>query len=759
MRDLMNFSRGSLEQSMPNGSDSVLRYGCAVISIALAIWVRRSLDPALGDQFPYATVFFAVLLTAWFGGFGPALAAAGLGALASTYFLLPPRGNFLPQGRDQWVGLMLYMFTSLGIALLGGSMQAARRRAELNAATERRQAALLDQANDAVLVWDWNGPITFWNRAAEKLYGIPRAEALQRVPYELLRTKSPSGVEDFRSSLERHGSWEGELQQTTRDGRSLVVESRMVLVHQGERAYVLETNHDIGERKRAEQERDRFFTLSLDLLCVAGFDGYFKRLNPAWEGVVGWTTEELLSKPFLEFVHPDDREATIREVQNQQRGEAVLSFMNRYRCKDGSYRWLSWKSIPVEKESLMYGAARDITKHKEAEERLRASEERFRGLLEAAPDAVLLVNAARRIVFVNARAEKMFGYRREELLGQLIEETVVPERFHDKHVGHHERYFSNPSVQMDSGLDLYARRKDGSEFPVDLKLNPLETEQGVLAITIVRDVTDRKHTEEGIRRLNEDLGRRTAELEVTNKDLEAFTYSVSHDLRAPLRRIDGFAQLLVEDYGAQLPPAAQDYLGRVRAGTRHMGLLVDELLSLARIGRQSVKLQITGLDSIVKEVISDLKGDAAGRDIHWNIQPLPFVECDPGLTKVVFTNLLSNAIKYTRPRQRAIIDIGCGKRDGVPYVFVRDNGVGFSMKYADKLFGAFQRLHRAEDFEGTGIGLATVQRIVHKHGGSIWAEAEVDQGACFHFTLQTQRVTSPQFSPAPGKETYVATGH
>jgi len=254
------------------------------------------------------------------------------------------------------------------------------------------------------------------------------------------------------------------------------------------------------------------------------------------------------------------------------------------------------------------------------------------------------------------------------------------------------------------------------------------------------------------------LGRRTAELEVTNKDLEAFTYSVSHDLRAPLRRIDGFAQLLVEDYGAQLPPAAQDYLGRVRAGTRHMGLLVDELLSLARIGRQSVKLQITGLDSIVKEVISDLKGDAAGRDIHWNIQPLPFVECDPGLTKVVFTNLLSNAIKYTRPRQRAVIDIGCGKRDGVPYVFVRDNGVGFSMKYADKLFGAFQRLHRAEDFEGTGIGLATVQRIVHKHGGSIWAEAEVDQGACFHFTLQTQRVTSPQFSPAPGKETYVATG-
>ena len=246
--------------------------------------------------------------------------------------------------------------------------------------------------------------------------------------------------------------------------------------------------------------------------------------------------------------------------------------------------------------------------------------------------------------------------------------------------------------------------------------------------------------------LEQRVTQRTAELEATNKELEAFTYSVSHDLRAPLRRIDGFAKLLVDEYNAELPDEARHYLGRVRDGARQMGLLVDDLLNLARLGRQDVKLQVAGLSTIVQRVTTSLQRDAEGRDIEWQIQPLPFVECDPALIEVVFTNLISNAMKYTRPRARAVIHVGAIEQNGHPVIYVRDNGVGFSMKYADKLFGVFQRLHRAEDFEGTGVGLATVQRILHKHSGTIWAEAELDKGACFYFTLGAVPATRPTVS-------------
>jgi len=235
--------------------------------------------------------------------------------------------------------------------------------------------------------------------------------------------------------------------------------------------------------------------------------------------------------------------------------------------------------------------------------------------------------------------------------------------------------------------------------------------------------------------LEQRVAQRTAELDATNKELEAFTYSVAHDLRAPLRHIQGFSNLLMESFGPQLEPEAQKHLQRIGEGTQQMGRLIDDLLSLARIGRQEPRLQATGLNSLVQEVLRDLKTETEGRDIQWQVGDLPFVDCDPGLMKQVFYNLLSNAAKYTRPRKPAVIDIGQMSVEGQPVNFVRDNGVGFNMKHANKLFGVFQRLHRKEDFEGTGVGLATVQRIIHKHGGRIWAEAEIDKGATFFFSL------------------------
>ncbi|MGH9432308.1 MAG: sensor histidine kinase [Terriglobia bacterium] len=250
-------------------------------------------------------------------------------------------------------------------------------------------------------------------------------------------------------------------------------------------------------------------------------------------------------------------------------------------------------------------------------------------------------------------------------------------------------------------------------------------------------------------RLERRVEERTAQLTAANKELEAFSYSVSHDLRAPLRQIDGFAQVLADQYGPQLEPTAQNYLQWIRNGAKNMGELVDDLLKMGWIGRQELAFKSTDLNLLVQGVLRDLQPQCDGRQIDWEIGTLPTLECDPALMKVVFANLLSNAVKYTRRRECAVIQIGHKTEEGVPVIFVRDNGAGFEQQYAHKLFGVFQRLHRSDEFEGTGVGLATVQRIIQKHGGRVWGEGEFEKGATFFLILPklNPSISSTQETP------------
>jgi signal transduction histidine kinase len=285
---------------------------------------------------------------------------------------------------------------------------------------------------------------------------------------------------------------------------------------------------------------------------------------------------------------------------------------------------------------------------------------------------------------------------------------------------------------------------------IETNAQPLRDKNGALrgGVIAIRDITQRRKDEESIGKLHEELEQRvvdrTAELKEANKELETFTYSVAHDLRAPLRHIAGFSGILLEEFGASMDARAQHYLERIKDGAGKMGQLVDELLSLAQVSRQETRIQGVNLNAIVDEVIGLLEPDIRGRQVEWKIAELPFVECDPTLIKLVFQNLISNALKYSRPRPLAVIEIG-QTQEGV--FFVRDNGVGFNMKYADKLFGVFQRLHRADEFEGIGVGLAIVHRIIKKHQARVWAESELNLGATFYFTLG---------SPQPAEENATA---
>jgi PAS domain S-box-containing protein len=349
---------------------------------------------------------------------------------------------------------------------------------------------------------------------------------------------------------------------------------------------------------------------------------------------------------------------------------------------------------------------------------------------------VLVRDLQNRIILWSAGMEQLYGWARTEALGKVSHQLLSTE-------------FMQPLEEITQTVlregewtgELLHRRRDGARLMVAsrwvLHKDPDGHPAAILEIN--NDITARKVAEEEIRRLNADLEvrvhERTVELTETNRELEAFTYSVSHDLRAPVRHIDAFARILEEELSGTVDPQVRSYLARIRKGTQTMGRLVDDLLNLSRVGRAPLGRQTVDLNALVQDVLTELRGELGSRQIEWRLQTLPDAACDPGLMKQVFANLLSNAVKYTRPRPQAVIEVGQTIQGDELVLFVRDNGVGFNMRYVDKLFGVFERLHRPDEFEGTGIGLAVVRRIVQKHGGRIWAEAEPNKGATFYFTF------------------------
>lgn len=503
----------------------------------------------------------------------------------------------------------------VSLAAVGLAHRDLKARAQTERALRENRAlleAILDHVPAVVYLKDLAGRYLFVNRQFEQLAGRSREEIAGRTAYDFSpRELARIATEHHQTILATQKPLEVEETVLYPDGPRTHLAIKFPLRDAAGNIYATGgVSRDITERKRAEQlreERDRFFELSRDLICVAGFDGWFKALNPAWERTLGFSREELLRRPFLEFIHPDDADASQAEVDKLAGGHETVNFENRFRCRDGSWRWFLWNARADVSRKLIYATGRDIT--------------------------------------------------------------------------------------------------------------------------------ERKRAQEKILQLNADLQRQAERLEAANKELEAFSYSVSHDLRAPLRHIDGFVGLLARQSVARLDERGQRYLNIIADSARRMGALIDDLLVFSRMGRAELRRTRVAPEALVHEAVEALQNEITGRRIVWNIGTLPEVEADPAMLRQVWLNLLSNAVKYTRPRNPAQIEIGCQPADGEFVFYIRDNGVGFDMQYVHKLFGVFQRLHRSEDFEGTGIGLANVQRIVHRHGGRVWATGRPDAGATFYFSL------------------------
>ncbi|HWX22249.1 MAG TPA: PAS domain S-box protein [Candidatus Binatia bacterium] len=373
---------------------------------------------------------------------------------------------------------------------------------------------------------------------------------------------------------------------------------------------------------------------------------------------------------------------------------------------------------------------------RKAEEALLSSEERYRGLVELSPDA-LYVQIEDKVVFINSAGVKLFGASQAgDLIGKSVRDLVHPHYWRTlQRRLRRMREEGKPAVFMEQTM----LRLDGRPVDVEVAAAPLTYGGKSAAQVIVHDITDRKRSEEEIRRLNVNLEKRvterTTELEAANKELEAFSYSVSHDLRAPLRHIEGFVEILTATKGAGLDEEARRHLETISQSAKQMGRLIDHLLAFSCTARAELKKTRIDLAELVQATIHNLQQETQPRDVEWIIHDLPAVEADHALLRQVMLNLIGNALKYTRTRKLARIEIGSTTSQSEDILFIRDNGVGFDMRYAHKLFGVFQRLHRAADFEGTGVGLANVRRIIFRHGGRAWAEGELDKGATFYFSL------------------------
>ncbi len=485
---------------------------------------------------------------------------------------------------------------------------------------------------------------------------------------------------------------------------------------------------------------DSFFRLSPDAIIVGDANGMVRHANPAASRLSGFSEAELIGQPAEHFIHPEDLPKLRSGLQKVFKGELVEGYELRALVKGGGYIWQEWNGVPLEGRSGFLSIGRDLTRRKTVEAELRESEEQFRRLAENATDMIYRMALPEgRYEYVSPASFHLFGYSPEAFYRNRL---LVRDRLHPDWLEYFEQHWQMLlQGVVPATYEYQIVHRSGEVRWLNQRNMLVKADDGrPTAIEgIVTDVTARKQAEAEVLRLNSTLEQRveerTAELKAVNEELESFSYSVSHDFRGPLRAINSFSEILREEYGHCLDAVGRDYLGRIATAAETMGRLIDGLLGLSRVLRSEVRSEPVDLSAVAHEILNEMQAARPQRQMGWRIEPELIVQGDPVLLRAMLQNLLDNAWKYTRHCLEPFIDVGRQRQESDTVFFVRDNGVGFEKQDAQKLFQPFQRLHAREDYEGSGIGLATVRRIVQRHGGRVWAAGTPNQGATIFFSI------------------------
>jgi PAS domain S-box-containing protein len=617
--------------------------------------------------------------------------------------------------------------------------------------SEERFRLAIDNFPDTFAIYDANRRIQFVNARGIELTGKSLEEFIGHTdeevwPCEVTDTYLPL----LKRAVETRTSQTKECDITLPNiGKlSMVVKYVPLLDEEGEIYSILGITYDITERKRAEEalrlSEERFrrlFDSNLIGIAFWNVDGFITDANDAYLHLAGYTREEFAALGQINWRNltpPEYKHLDERAIEETIATGISKVYEKEYVHRDG-------KRVPIvlgvallnNSQSNGVAFVLDMTERKQALEALRESEERFRHMADIAPVMIWMSGVDQLCNYFNKPWLDFTGRTMEQELGNGWAEGVHPDDFQYCL----DTYVSAFDARKDFKMEYRLRRFDGEyRWVFDTGIPRFAPEGSFLGyIGSCIDISDRKQAEAEIRQFNEILEQRvkerTIQLEAANQELESFSYSVSHDLRAPLRHISGFVELLDRRTAATLDETSLRYLNTIAQTAKHAGTLIDNLLAFSRMGRTEMRYTILNMEQLVREVQRDLELETNGRAIHWQVEQLPQVQADPSMLRLVVANLIQNAVKYTQTRTKAEIVIGSTDNEHEVIFFVRDNGVGFDMRYVHKLFGVFQRLHTAEEFEGTGIGLANVRRIIHRHGGRTWAEGAVDRGATFYFSL------------------------